>query len=91
MTNGKDVTLVSVVREILEVLEFRPKRWKRFSYVDDSKKNDSKKKVNNIECSYRYDCIEDASTVNMLTNSLSKYTESDLTLVLSSTKNTLRL
>lgn len=57
---------------------------KKIQSHDDSKNNYSRKeKTNNIECSYSYECIEETSTVKMLSNSLSKYTESNLTLVLS--------
>lgn len=88
MINGNDATLVNVVRQVLYTI------WRqhlnsdlnveKIQSHDDSKSNDSRKeKANNIECSYSYQCIEETSAVKMLSNSLSKYTESNLTLVLS--------
>lgn len=66
-------------------LEFRPKCWKGFSHVDDSRKNDFKmEKVNDTE--YSYDIIA-LRKLWMLLNYLSDYTESYLTLVPSSKKN----
>lgn len=80
MINEKDVTLVKVVRERL----YGGDTWiqtlmlKRFSHMDDSKNDSRTGNANITECSYSDQCLEGASAVKILSNSLSKHTESNL-------------